>query len=86
MQEFKVDFESELFETKTYSIAIQETLLEAVSALEANSQETLSLRADLENALKDSELKCAKLADIKSNCAALVSSCFLLHAKVFPRS
>lgn len=79
LQELRVTLESELVESKTYSVAVEETLSEAVSALEAKNQENLNLKADLENALKESELKSAKLADIENECAALVSSCFLWH-------
>lgn len=54
---------------------MEETLSEAVNTLEATNQEKLNLKAGLENAVKESDLKSAKLADIENECAALVSSC-----------
>lgn len=71
----RVTLESELVESRAYSVAVEETLSDAVSALEAKNQEHMNLKVDLENALKESELKSAKLADIENECAALVSSC-----------
>lgn len=72
MQEFKVTLETELAESRSYSMALEETLSEAVNALEVTNQEKLNLKAELEKALKESTLKSAKLADIESECAALV--------------
>ena len=86
MQESRATLESELAESKTYSVAVEETLSEAVSTLEAKNQENMNLKADLENALKESELKSAKLADIENECVALVSSCFFSHAYWITRS
>ncbi|KAG0571893.1 hypothetical protein KC19_VG051600 [Ceratodon purpureus] len=74
LQESRATLESELAESKTYSVAVEETLSEAVSTLEAKNQENMNLKADLENALKESELKSAKLADIENECVALVES------------
>lgn len=54
---------------------MEETLSEAVNTLESTNQEKQNLKAGLENALKESDLKSAKLADIENECAALVSSC-----------
>ena len=79
LQELRVTLESELAKSKTYSVAVEETLSEAVSDLEAKTLENLNLKADLENALKESDLKSAKLADIENECAALVSSYLLRH-------
>lgn len=70
----RVTLEMELAEARTYSVAVQETLSEAASTLESTNQEKLNLKAELENALKESDLKSAKLADIENECAALVSS------------
>lgn len=74
VQEFKVTLETELAESRSYSMALEETLSEAVNALEVTNQEKLNLKAELEKALKESTLKSAKLADIESECAALVES------------
>lgn len=60
-------------------MAVEETLSEAVSTLESTNQEKLNLKADLDNVLKESDLKSAKLADIENECAALVSSCLPQH-------
>ena len=79
LQDLRVTLESDLVKSRSYSVAVEETLSEAVSALEAKNQENLNLKADLENALKESELKSAKLADIENECTALVSSCLLLN-------
>lgn len=79
LQELRVTLESELAKSKTYSVAVEETLSEAVSDLEAKTLENLNLKADLENALKESDLKSANLADIENECAALVSSYLLRH-------
>lgn len=74
LQELKVTFESKLAKSETYSVAVEETLSEAVSDLEARTLENLNLEADLENALKESDLKSAKLVDIENEYAALVES------------
>lgn len=69
--------EVEVAEAKTYGVAVEETLMEAVGELEASSQEKMSLKMELEKVLEESSSKTSRLVDLESECSALVSRYFI---------
>lgn len=83
LQEASCKLQTDLAEAKSYTAAVEETLAEAVTALEASTQEKQTLTADLVKAHEDVALKITLLTSLQQEHALLVLALYPNYKHAF---